>query len=108
MYIDENITYPITLEEVAAAASMSRTYFFAVFKKINGITPWKYITVKRVEKAVELIKTTDMTKLDIAFSCGFSSSSNFYKAFKSVILHKLGAVILKISNKRRIVYRLGA
>ena len=84
MYIDENITYPITLEEVAAAASMSRTYFFAVFKKINGITPWKYITVKRVEKAVELIKTTDMTKLDIAFSCGFSSSSNFYKAFKSV------------------------
>lgn len=83
-YIDENLTAPLTLEEIAAKASVSKNYFCAVFKKLNGVSPWEYITVKRIEKAVELLKTTDMTKLDIAFTCGFSSSSNFYKAFKSI------------------------
>ncbi len=63
---------------------MAPTYFSTIFKRINGVSPWKYITIKRVEKAIELIKTTDMTKLDIAYACGFTSSSNFYKAFSAV------------------------
>ena len=54
------------------------------FKKFNGISPWEYITIKRVENAVELIKNTNMTKLEIAEKCGFSSSSNFYKAFFNI------------------------
>ncbi len=83
-FIDENIEKPLTLEEIAKEAAMIPTYFSTVFKQINGISPWKYITIKRVEKAIELIKTTDMTKLDIAMQCGFTSSSNFYKAFTSV------------------------
>ncbi len=83
-FIDENIEKPITLEEIAKEAAMIPTYFSTVFKQINGISPWKYITIKRIEKAIELIKTTDMTKLDIAMQCGFTSSSNFYKAFTSV------------------------
>ena len=51
---------------------------------MNSVSVWEYIKIKRVEKAVGLLKTTDLTKLDIAERCGFSSSSNFYKAFKNV------------------------
>ncbi len=83
-YINDNIEKPLSLDEIASIATMIPTYFSTVFKQINGITPWKYITIKRVEKAIELIKTTDMTKLDIAMECGFSSMSNFYKAFSDV------------------------
>ncbi len=83
-FIDENIDSPLTLEEIAKEAAMIPSYFSTVFKKINGVSPFKYITIRRVEKAIELIKTTNLTKLDIAMQCGFQSSSNFYKAFLSV------------------------
>ncbi len=83
-YIEENLTQKITLEEIAQIANMSPTYFSSVFKKLNGISLWEYITAKRVDKAIELLKTTNMTKLDIAMNCGFSSSSNFYKSFSHV------------------------
>lgn len=83
-FIDENLEMPLSLKSIAARASMSPTYFSAVFKKMNSVSVWEYIKIKRVEKAVGLLKTTNLTKLDIAEQCGFSSSSNFYKAFKNV------------------------
>lgn len=83
-YINENLSSPITLKDISETACMSPTYFSAVFKKYNGISPWEYITIKRVEMAVEMLKTTDLSKLEIASVCGFSSSSNFYKAFAKV------------------------
>lgn len=83
-YINENLFSKLSLEDIAAVACMSPTYFSSVFKKFNGVSPWEYITIKRVESAIELLKTTDMTKLEIAERCGFTSSSNFYKAFYHV------------------------
>ena len=80
-YINENLERKLTLREIADVACMTPTYFSAVFKKFNGVSPWDYITIKRVEKTVEMLKTTDLTKLEIAERCGFTSSSNFYKAF---------------------------
>ena len=56
-----------------------------LFNQINGISPWEYITIKRVEMAINILKTSDMSKLEIAERCGFSSSSNFYKAFLKII-----------------------
>lgn len=89
-YINENLCGKLTLEDIAAVACMSPTYFSSVFKKFNGVSPWEYITIKRVENAVELLRTTDMTKLEIAEQCGFTSSSNFYKAFYHVTGKKPG------------------
>lgn len=84
-YIDNNLfDASLSLKDIADRASMSPSYFSGTFKKMNSVSPWEYITIKRVEKAVELLKTTSLTKLDIAQRCGFSSSSNFYKAFSKV------------------------
>ena len=80
-YIGENLTEPLTLSAIADVAYMSPSYFSAVFKKYNGISPWEYITIKRMEMAVDMLKTTDLTKLEIAERCGFSGASNFYKMF---------------------------
>lgn len=84
VYINDNLEKEITLTELSASANMSRTYFSTVFKKFNGISPWEYINIKRIEKALTLLKSTDKTKLEIASDCGFSSLSNFYKAFRRV------------------------
>ena len=63
---------------------MSKTYFSSSFRKLNGISPWEYITIKRIERAIHLIETTSLTKIEIAFKCGFNNASNFYHAFKRV------------------------
>ena len=83
-YMEEHLDTPMTLKEIADVACMSPSYFSTVFKKLNGISPWEYITIKRVEKAIDMLKNTDLTKLAIAEQCGFSSSSNFYKAFTHI------------------------
>ena len=83
-FIDENLDGELRLDELAKIATMNKTYFSTVFKQFNGISPWEYITIKRVEKAIELLKNTSLTKLEIAERCGFNSSSNFYQQFKKV------------------------
>lgn len=83
-FIDENLDGELTLSEIADVAHMSKTYFSSQFKLLNGISPWDYITIKRIEKAIFLIETTEMSKLEIAVKCGFNNTSNFYYAFKKV------------------------
>ncbi len=94
-YIDANIEKKLTLEELALVGTMNKTYFSTVFKKYNGITPWEYVTIKRVELAVQLLKGSNMTVLEISEKCGFSSSSNFYKAFTRVTGHSPGYYKIK-------------
>ena len=83
-YIQSHLYDQLTLEEIATIAHMTKNHFSYIFKKFNGISLWNYITIKRVEAAIELLKTTNLTKIEIAEKCGFTSSSNFYKAFKQV------------------------
>jgi len=61
---------------------MSQSYFSALFKKYNGITPIDYIIQKRVQLSIEYIKSTDKSMTEIATICGFNNSTNFIKCFK--------------------------
>lgn len=83
-YIDEHLDSDLTLEVLSDVAHMSKTYFCGQFRKLNGISPWEYITIKRIERAISYIETTDLTKLEIAVKCGYNNTSNFYHAFKRV------------------------
>lgn len=83
-YMDKNFDRQVTLDELAQIAFLSKSYFCTVFKKINGLTPWQYINIKRVNKAVELLKTTENSVLDIANECGYNSTASFNKIFRSV------------------------
>jgi AraC-like DNA-binding protein len=83
-YIDEYFTEPISLHDVATSASLNKTYFATLFRQLNGVTPWEYITALRVEKAAELLANSDMSVLEVATACGFNSASNFNRAFRKV------------------------
>lgn len=83
-YINQHLNEPLTLDALADIVHLTPTYFSTVFKKFNGVSPWKYITIKRVELAIQMLRTEHMTKQEIAHRCGFSSMSNFYSAFTSV------------------------
>lgn len=84
IYIDNHISDDLTLEKIAGISGISRTYFSTLFKKLNGLSLWDYITIRRIDKSVEYLKTTDNTILDIACKCGFNNTANFNRAFKKV------------------------
>lgn len=83
-YIDANITADLELSELATIAGMNKTYFSTLFKKLNGMSPWDYITVKRIDLARQLLSDKDRTVLEIATECGFNNTANFNRAFRKV------------------------
>ena len=82
-YIDAHLGEEITLKELAEIANLSPNYFSHIFKEVNGISLWDYVTARRIEKATRLILSKNKkTMLDIALECGFNTTVNFNKAFK--------------------------
>ena len=83
-YINENLDKSLTLEEIARHAGFSRTYFSTLFASFNGLSPWEYITIRRIEQSKELLKDTDFSVLEVATRCGFSNLSNFNRKFSRI------------------------
>ena len=49
------------------------------------MAPYNFLITIRIEKAVELLRETDMSVMDISLACGFTSLTSFNKAFKSLV-----------------------
>lgn len=81
-FIENNYRSPITLEELASKAGMSRKYFGEYFKKASGKSPIDFLNCYRVERAAEMLVHTDSLVTEIAFECGFNDLSYFIKTFK--------------------------
>lgn len=83
-YIEDNLTRPITLEEIASSASMSAYHFTRSFKAAVGCSPVKYVWGLRVERAKRLLNTTMMPLADVALASGFSGQSHFTTMFRKI------------------------
>lgn len=83
-YINEHLTDPLTLEELASQASLSTFYFSRLFKKETGFTPHGYVITARVNIAKFLLKSSISTIKEICFGTGFTSESSFCTTFKKV------------------------
>ena len=83
-YIDQNISGDLSLQALAAHANMNPSYFSFYFKKHLGVSFKKYVTTRKVAKAADLLRYSELTVTQILFECGFSSVSAFYNAFNSV------------------------
>lgn len=81
-FIEENFKDDITSVEIAANVGISSDYITKQFKKELEITPLEYLRKYRIAKAIELIKTTDMSISDISTACGFNDLSLFSRVFK--------------------------
>ena len=82
-YIDNNLDTELSLEKIAEIAAYSPFHFHRIFKMIIGETLQNYIFRKRIEKsAFYLSLRKNLSVKDIYLSLGFSSHSDFNKAFK--------------------------
>ena len=79
-FMTENIANA-SIEEAAEHCNMSVSYFREVFREQVGMAPKEYQTQLRLKKAVNLIRYTDYTMLDIALECGFNSVSSLNRQF---------------------------
>jgi two-component system, response regulator YesN len=87
----------ITIEKIAREIPMNPTYFCEYFKNQTGQTVLDYVTKMRVEKAKELLITTDLKIYDIAEEVGYSDTKYFSKLFKKYF----GEVPSKYKEKLR-------
>lgn len=82
-YIDANFQENLTLEKLAGISGMTPNYFSSLFRKISGITLWDYINSRRIDAAMNLLRTDKSRNiLDIAARCGYNNTANFNKIFK--------------------------
>lgn len=81
IYLNENYSSKITLMDMASRVNMSVPNFSAVFRKTMGMPPVEFLIRLRIQNATYQIKNTDKKIIDIAQDCGFTSISNFIKAF---------------------------
>ena len=59
-FVDENLSSPITLAELAARAGLQETYFVGYFKKHQGLPPMRWVQARRMERAREYLTTSDL------------------------------------------------
>ena len=72
----------VTLKELAAQFSYHPNYVSALLRRETGKTFSELILEKRMDRAVVLLKGTDLSVEEISAMLGYSNSSNFYKAFR--------------------------
>jgi AraC family transcriptional regulator len=81
-FIDANIERNFTVADLAAVACMSPAHFARSFKATCGRSPHQFVSQMRLELAKRMLADPHRSVSDIALSTGFSSQSNFSRAFR--------------------------
>jgi AraC-like DNA-binding protein len=72
---------PLGVEDLAAAAGLSRAHFSREFRQTFGESPHAYLLTRRLERAAALLRTTDHGVAEICFSVGLRSVGSFTTSF---------------------------
>jgi len=81
-FIDQHYMYQISLNDVAEMFNISKEHMSRTFKKHTGEGVTQYILRKKMEGAVDLIRSTDYSMKEIGELMGFENIPYFYKMFK--------------------------
>ena len=85
-FMEEHITESVSLDEIAAHINLSKYYFNRLFSKHIGMTPHRYFTNLRIQRAKRLLMTTSASVEEVSAQCGFDNSSNFIRVPQDPVL----------------------
>ena len=84
VYIDDNYSEPIDLDEISRKAFLSKFHFHRLFRQIYRHTPHQYVTRKRLQKAKDLL-AINKPVTEVCNEVGFESIGSFSILFKKEI-----------------------
>ncbi len=81
-FMRENLSAPLSLEDLAREAGFSRFHLVRMYKKAYGETPFRRLTRLRIELALNLLSKSDESVTQIALRCGYDSPPHFAVVFR--------------------------
>lgn len=81
-YIHTNYSSQIALSDIAQSAGISKSSALSFFHKYLKMAPVSYLILYRLKKASELLITTDLKLVEIAYATGFNNIGYFCKQYK--------------------------
>ncbi len=79
--VDARYSDPLSVDDLAQAAGLSRAHFSREFRDAFGESPHAYLLTRRLERAAALLRTTDRSVLDVCMSVGLRSVGSFTTSF---------------------------
>ncbi len=83
-YIEGNYMHDISIEEIADASGLNRSYFSRIFKETFNLSPQRFLLQYRMNKAAELLKYSQLAINAVSSSVGYENQLHFSRAFKNV------------------------
>lgn len=83
--LDGRLCEKVTIAEISRGIGLSPVAFLRRFRKAFGVTPGGYLASARINRARELLVSTDLTLAAIASECGFENEYYFSASFKKSV-----------------------
>ena len=80
-FIDAHLGEPISLDDLAAVAALSRFHFARAFRAATHLTPYGFLTARRMQRARELMVNTGLSTEAIAERVGYANVGHFREQF---------------------------
>lgn len=84
-YVDAHLHGQITLQQLAQTLGLSKGHFNRKCHRSIGVTPSRLVTLRRVQRAVDLLRSTDTPLEELARITGFCSPSHFTNTFRAIL-----------------------
>jgi transcriptional regulator GlxA family with amidase domain len=94
--------WPVT--RLARVSGVSVAHFARSFKHAFGVPPHRYLLTRRVERAIALLRDTELSVTEIAFQTGWNSLGTFGRVFRDITGDSPGAVRVR---ERAAAHHLG-
>ena len=86
-FMKSHLREPLKIATLAALANLSRSHYTTLFKRVTGYAPLSYLNHLRMQHAVQLLNTTDLSIKRISDQLGFSDQFYFSRAFRKMHNH---------------------
>lgn len=81
----ENLDGNVSISEAAQLCNLSRGYFIRAFRDTTGMTPYQWVLRERIDRARNLLRSSDTPLAEVAIVCGFADQSHFTRVFSSIV-----------------------
>jgi AraC-like DNA-binding protein len=88
----------LDITALARIALVSEAHFIRTFKSTFGETPHRYLQRRRLERAMHLLRESDVSVTDICFRVGFTSLGTFSRTFRHIVGESPSAYRLRSST----------